>query len=771
MTFAHDPSLDFDLHQDNANPSGLVEVGDKFYVFDSADRKIYVYTKAGVRIPAEDSGVLSIRTRTELAQRFTERFAGIGSVGNFIWAIGETTNRSRSSYAYYYWQFVPNIGRGISFGRRTAITSGTSTRFSFDTVFSINNSNYLIDSRADGIFHISNIGGSPLFSLASQTTAPNAAAASGDKVYIGDANNGMVFVYQLQSSGFVHLPDEALNLNRLTGATVQIEGLAISDDQLFVLDRSSDKVYGFGPPQPGSQVRLGGLTVLAAPTAKLPDPSATIRMGGVSIDAALRLGRPAQVAAETRLGGLAITAEPTVGIPPPSRFATPFAHVTADRFSIDRTVIEEPDSMAGEGDRLYILDWLNRRVTVYLTDGTRQSSQDFTLDDAHRLPRSITVVEGIIYIADGSRKVFAYNRAGVRQPDLEFALDPENGSIAGLTTARGIRFYVGDWDDDMIYAHTIAGERIPDEDFPLHEANADPGAMTAIGNRLYVSDTFGGGIVGGQQRTIFVYSTGGRALEREFISTGNAPRFPVGIWGEGPNLWILDSGAVYHWAQPHAATRLGGLTVQAAPSERLPSASVRLGGLTVQAALAGLRRGQAEFVVDALISYLRRALPAAWDDTNRVQPADRRFALSTEEGYRPYTIQTLPVLTGRVYPVVSVAVLRYTQDEANFGGSENIWEYEVAIEVADNILINRRGDEVSSFLAAQSNPENLHRLVSRHAESIRDALEADYTVGGSFITTFVEEINLSGVITQDQSHVQAAALDVTVRSQHLAKGV
>ena len=757
MTFAHQSDLDFNLGAVVDNPVGVAADDTYIYVWDRTDKRLYVYNKAGVRQQARELSIAGLSVNA-IDVDDTYLYVNTGGLNASLRVYNKVGGQRQESREFDFTSTINAHALAID---------GTNA--------------YITDISTNRLYAFALADGSRQESLEfAFRDAPTLGSswawipylALDDTYFYGlRERNTVVDQVEVYTRAGVFQSDQTIDVG--TGALSSPTGITKDGDRLLVLQRIAGpqhviQVY----TQPvGTQVRLGGLTVLAAPTAKLPDPSATIRMGGVSIDAALRLGRPAQVAAETRLGGLAITAEPTVGIPPPARFATPFVHVPADQFSIDRTVIEEPDSMAGEGDRLYILDWLNRRVTVYLTDGTRQSSQDFTLDDAHRLPRSITVVEGIIYIADGSRKVFAYNRAGVRQPDLEFALDPENGSIAGLTTARGIRFYVGDWDDDLVRVHTITGERIPDEDFPLHEANADPGAMTAIGNRLYVADAFGGGMVDGQQRTIFVYSTGGRALEREFINTGNRPLYPAGIWGEGPNLWILDSGAVYHWAQPHAATRLGGLTVQAAPSERLPSASVRLGGLTVQAALAGLRRGQAEFVVDALISYLRRALPAAWDDTNRVQPADRRFALSTEEGYRPYTIQTLPVLTGRVYPVVSVAVLRYTQDDANFGGSENIWEYEVAIEVADNILINRRGDEVSSFLAAQSNPENLHRLVSRHAESIRDALEADYTVGGSFITTFVEEINLSGVITQDQSHVQAAALDVTVRSQHLAKGV
>lgn len=163
-------------------------------------------------------------------------------------------------------------------------------------------------------------------------------------------------------------------------------------------------------------------------------------------------------------------------------------------------------------------------------------------------------------------------------------------------------------------------------------------------------------------------------------------------------------------------------------------------------------KSQPEYIVDKTIEFLGNNIQSAYNTVNNLHPADRQI------DYRPYTYSTLPIHVTDKMPAISVEVGEYEPHNEDFGGgNEDIWRYDLTIHVSDNLLTNKIDDRPK---------QNLHRMVYRHAEAIREAIQQDRTLGGVVIAAIIESIRMSAIISapEAKARVRAALIEVTVLS-------
>lgn len=167
---------------------------------------------------------------------------------------------------------------------------------------------------------------------------------------------------------------------------------------------------------------------------------------------------------------------------------------------------------------------------------------------------------------------------------------------------------------------------------------------------------------------------------------------------------------------------------------------------------------QPEYITDAINDYLRDSIEAAWDEVNGLFAEDMRFA------YRPYTFIDVPSYAGVNTPTIVTLVSNDSinepdgQDGAVFGGgNESIVQFEVAIEVVDDIQ--------TTSISDGGVEANLVRLVSRHASAIKQALVRGPTLGDRVIGFAYRETNYSAVTRQEGRLTRSAVVDLTVLSQ------
>ena len=117
-----------------------------------------------------------------------------------------------------------------------------------------------------------------------------------------------------------------------------------------------------------------------------------------------------------------------------------------------------------------------------------------------------------------------------------FTLHRSNRSPAGIWWDDGI-VYVGDRDDQKLYAYRWTGEHVPDRDIPVVDVST-PMGLWADGTHVWVVDNQGGALA-------YRLSDGARVADRDIVTSAN--QTPTGIWSDGATAWVADfrSATVY----------------------------------------------------------------------------------------------------------------------------------------------------------------------------------------------------------------------------------
>ena len=129
--------------------------------------------------------------------------------------------------------------------------------------------------------------------------------------------------------------------------------------------------------------------------------------------------------------------------------------------------------------RIWVTDFFDPdTVFCYELDGTRDSTRDLDLDDAHSAPLGIWGDGTHAWVSDylgtqATTTLLAYDLSdGSRAADEDFTLDPNNTAPFGIW-GNDDTLWVTDSSDSMVYAYNRSDQsRRPDLDFPISEVQS-----------------------------------------------------------------------------------------------------------------------------------------------------------------------------------------------------------------------------------------------------------------------------------------------------------
>ena len=465
---------EFDLNNNNGHPRGLTTDGNYFYVSDSNDGKIYVYSLDGTYRSARDfdldnSNPLPVGTTTDRTYIYVVNF-GIRKV--FVYNLDGTRQSSRD--------FNLDGENGLPDG---ITTDGTYL--------------YVIDSSDDKVYVYSLDGtrqSSRDFNLDSDNGDPTGITTDGTYLYVVDAVDDKVYVHSLDGT---RQSSRDFNLDSDNGNPT---GINYYGGYLYFVVQSDDKVYAYGVPTGGPTkiestgtlpvATFGGEVTVTAPATTTPLDTPNFRQlrnfnlindnsgpGGITTD-----GTYLYVADFFRRGSIHDFKVYVYNLdgtrPDPSR-----------DFNLDRdNNNSSPQGITTDGTYLYVSNRQNNKVYVYSLDGTRQSSRDFNLDSDNMQSRGITTDGNYLYVVDDNvadNKVYVYSLDGTRQSTRDFDLDSGNIGSGGITT-DGTYLYVVDDIDNKVYVYSLGGNRQSSRDFDLVSNNDSQSGITTDGTFVYV---------------------------------------------------------------------------------------------------------------------------------------------------------------------------------------------------------------------------------------------------------------------------------------------
>ena len=128
-----------------------------------------------------------------------------------------------------------------------------------------------------------------------------------------------------------------------------------------------------------------------------------------------------------------------------------------------------PTAITTSSNRIFVVDYLDLHVYVYIYNGIRVSDEEFDLNVNNRNPASITTYNNLILIGDSVQdKVFAYRLDGSTVVDKQ--IDTSNESLNGLVSFEG-KLYILDNTNKYVYVHSLLdanyGERITSLEFSV----------------------------------------------------------------------------------------------------------------------------------------------------------------------------------------------------------------------------------------------------------------------------------------------------------------
>ena len=174
--------------------------------------------------------------------------------------------------------------------------------------------------------------------------------------------------------------------------------------------------------------------------------------------------------------------------------------------------------------------FFTRKVYAHEPSGQRDPDSDFDLDGANI--SGITYANDRFYAVDlHEQKVYAYHASGQRDSASDFNLDSASSRASGITYAND-RFFVVDWGVDKVYAYTASGQRDSASDFALDSANSSAEGITFANDRFYVVD--------GSDDKVYAYHASGQRDSASDFDLDSATSRAGGITYANDRFYVVD---------------------------------------------------------------------------------------------------------------------------------------------------------------------------------------------------------------------------------------
>ena len=200
--------------------------------------------------------------------------------------------------------------------------------------------------------------------------------------------------------------------------------------------------------------------------------------------------------------------------------------------------IRTPRGIWSDGTDVWVADTDDRKVYAYNTDGTRDSSEDFSIG---RFSNGIWGDGTTLWAASsGSDKLFAYRLA---TGSSDSGKDFDTLDAAGNDDPRGIwsdetTMWVSDNNDKKIYAYKMSDmSRDSGKDFDTLDAagNDDPRGIWSDETTMWVAD--------GDDGKVYAYKMSDKSRDsgKDFDTLDDAGNDdPKGMWSDGTTMWVTD---------------------------------------------------------------------------------------------------------------------------------------------------------------------------------------------------------------------------------------
>jgi len=494
------PSQDFDLHSDNASPTGIAWSDGLFHVVDSSDDKVYAYAYGGQRRAEADFDLHPDNSRPEGIVWAERRFYVVDRGEDKAFAYG--TDGQRDAEADFDLRDGNGNPAGIAWsGGRFYVADATDAKVYAYGVGGVREAEYDFDLRedngrpegiawADGRFRAVDATEDKVYVYA----APAVPADGGHTVYAaGDTilSLSTAASYRLDDGGYVE--QRGYRYTCRSPAGCEIGGGAVASGTVVrtpggvdATDAQPEFPVGRGP---GNLAYTVGEPIadLTLPEAGGGDGALTYSLSpavpGLSFDPTARqlTGTP------TEIGTYAMT------------YTVADADGDADTLAF-AVVVKEASSFRLGGDNgwargvvwadglFYVVDNSRDSVYAYNAAWQREASADFALDAGNGSPRGIVWAGGRFHVVDLGGKVYAYGADGRREASADFTLDAGNRGAHGIAWAND-RFLVTDYLADKVYAYGADGRREASADFALDRENTFSVGIAWANGRFHVVDS------------------------------------------------------------------------------------------------------------------------------------------------------------------------------------------------------------------------------------------------------------------------------------------
>ena len=224
----------------------------------------------------------------------------------------------------------------------------------------------------------------------------------------------------------------------------------------------------------------------------------------------------------------------------------------------------DPFGVTANATTMWVADTVDDKLYAYrLSDGTRDTSKDFTLHSTNATPSGTWSTDTTMWVVDaGLDKVFAYRMSDqMRDSAKDITLHLDNEKPRGIWT-NDTTMWVADELRNRIFAYNLSSKaRDHDREFNTLEAagNGDPTGIWSDNQTMWVADW--------HDVRIYAYrmSDKVRDTSKDFTTLdGAGNNKPLGIWSDGTTVWVgdTDDQKLYSYNMPPSDdTNLRSLTV------------------------------------------------------------------------------------------------------------------------------------------------------------------------------------------------------------------
>ena len=499
---SRDSGEDFDLHSSNGYPNAIWSNGTTMWVTDSAGDKLFAYKMSD---KSSDSG----EDFDTLEAAGNDDPRGLWSDGTTMWV---TDTEDKEIYAYKMSDKSRDSGKDFDTldaagnDKPRGIWSDGTTMWVADSddgkVYAYKMSDKSRDSGKD-------------FDLHSENTASYGIWSDYGTLWVVDNDDKKLYAY--------YVSDLTVN-TALSG--IEVNGTRIPGF-----------VQGDTEPQYGVASTVSDAAIVATAQAA----SAIVSYSGTDADSNT-------TAHDTSLSDGANTVTITVTDKGESEdYTLSVNRAVTDRYgwkadsdfdTLKLNDIRTPRGIWSDGTDVWVADTDDRKVYAYNTDGTRDSSEDFSIG---RFSNGIWGDGTTLWAASsGSDKLFAYSLAsGTSDSGKDF----DTLDAAGNDDPRGIwsdetTMWVSDKNDKKIYAYKMSDmSRDSGKDFDTLDAagNDDPRGIWSDETTMWVAD--------GDDGKVYAYKMSDKSRDsgKDFDTLDDAGNDdPKGMWSDGTTMWVTD---------------------------------------------------------------------------------------------------------------------------------------------------------------------------------------------------------------------------------------